>query len=283
MKQLTRIVARATFALGLAVHHSAALAADAFSEWSKGSHSAVRLIAGGADGPMQTAGLEIKLDPGFKTYWRAPGDAGVPPDFDWSGSSNIAKIDIAWPVPHRFPDGGGSSIGYKDRVVLPLTIAAREVGNPISLKLHLRYAVCERLCIPAEAELVFDLPLETTSEARALVSEARKKVPVVLPKDAAPQPVSVSAAQFEASPASLAVKIVTMPGARVEDVFAEGSDGWLFGAAKVTSGIGGMTATLPIDDRPKNVSGPVPVTLTLVSDQGAVETSLSLDALPPTR
>src|SRR5262249_31521832 len=103
------------------VHHAAALAgtlvwacavsAPAFaadvSPWDTGKYWAARLIAGNVDGSNLRAGLEIKLDPGWKTYWRYPGDSGVPPVFDFASSENVKSVTVLWPAPQRFPDGSG--------------------------------------------------------------------------------------------------------------------------------------------------------------------------------
>eukprot|EP01035_Chromulina_nebulosa_P011232 gene11232-15024_t len=91
----------------------AALAQDAaMSPWSKGDHASLRLIAGAtAPSGKQRVGVEILMAPGYKTYWRSPGDFGVPPVFDWSGSTNIGGLDVRWPTPERFEDGNGHSLG----------------------------------------------------------------------------------------------------------------------------------------------------------------------------
>src|SRR6516165_12151934 len=112
--------------LGLAAFLGAAHAhaADA-SAWDGDARSAVRLIAGDTksvrDAPLR-AGMEIRLAPGWKTYWRYPGDSGVPPRFDFAGSQNVKSVDVAWPAPHRFSDESGITIGYKDGVIFPLSI-----------------------------------------------------------------------------------------------------------------------------------------------------------------
>src|SRR5215213_8372431 len=90
----------------------AAVAQDA-SQWDGDARAAVRLI-GAARMNVDTmrAGLQIKLGPGWKTYWRYPGDSGVPPRFDFSRSENLGELSVLWPAPHRFTDDGGTSIGY---------------------------------------------------------------------------------------------------------------------------------------------------------------------------
>src|SRR6185312_14177680 len=102
---------------------SVAIAADV-SPWDDDTQSAARLIAAQAHntpaGRVFRAGVEIRLQDGWKTYWRYPGDSGVPPVFDFSTSQNVKSVSVLYPAPSRFPDGaGGSSIGYKGDVILP--------------------------------------------------------------------------------------------------------------------------------------------------------------------
>src|SRR5215212_7303543 len=77
------------------------------SSWAQGHSSRVRLVAGGGTAGSQLAGVQIELDAGFKTYWRTPGEAGLPPTFDWSKSANVEAIEVLWPAPSRFDDPGG--------------------------------------------------------------------------------------------------------------------------------------------------------------------------------
>ncbi|MEZ5714203.1 MAG: protein-disulfide reductase DsbD family protein [Paracoccaceae bacterium] len=108
------------------------------------------------DGTLM-AGLEITLAPGWKTYWRSPGDAGIPPLFDWSGSRNLGGVELSWPTPHVFDQDGMRTIGYKDRVVLPLTIAPRKPGTPVRLKGTIDIGICQEVCVPVRIELSEDL------------------------------------------------------------------------------------------------------------------------------
>ena len=128
------------------------------SAWDAEPHAAARLIAGAAqksaDVAWLRAGIEIRLDSGWKTYWRYPGDSGVPPTLDFAGSENVKSVTVLWPAPVRFADGaGGQSIGYHGDVVLPLRILANDATKPAALHLKLSYAVCGNLCVPVEAEL----------------------------------------------------------------------------------------------------------------------------------
>src|SRR6266403_1322223 len=102
-----------------------ASAADDASRWDGDARSAMRLIASSSATPERApirAGIEIRLKNGWHTYWRYPGDAGVPPRFDFTGSQNVKSVEVAWPAPHAFTDDSGTSIGYKNGVIFPLRI-----------------------------------------------------------------------------------------------------------------------------------------------------------------
>jgi len=138
------------------------------SPWQKDGHSAVRLLAGSRSGAVLLGGIAIQLQPGWHTYWRTPGDSGVPPRFDFAKSENIEAVTILWPAPMKFEDGsGGISLGYQKQVVLPLRIVAKNADKPVTLRADINYAVCEKLCIPVEAsaELVFASVASTEDSA----------------------------------------------------------------------------------------------------------------------
>jgi DsbC/DsbD-like thiol-disulfide interchange protein len=149
-------------ALGFATFFAACVAIEARAEdasaWQRDGHSAVRLLAGSRSGAVLLGGVAFQLQPGWKTYWRTPGDSGVPPRFDFSRSENIEAVTVLWPAPMKFDDGaGGHSLGYRDQVVLPLRIVAKNADKPVTLRAEINYAVCEKICIPvqANAELAF--------------------------------------------------------------------------------------------------------------------------------
>jgi DsbC/DsbD-like thiol-disulfide interchange protein len=100
------------------------------------------------DGNVRMAGLRIKMAPGWKTYWRAPGDAGIPPQFDWSGSRNLAGVHVHWPTPKVFHQSGMRSIGYDNTVVLPLSLSPDTTGKDITLKGDIEIGICADICIP---------------------------------------------------------------------------------------------------------------------------------------
>jgi len=174
----------AAIALGCLGGTPTAQAQDA-SAWDRELHAEARLIAGPvpqtADASWRRAGIEIRLDPGWRTYWRYPGDSGVPPTLDFAGSENVESVTTLWPAPQRFADdAGGHSIGYSTDVVLPLRIVAQDASKPSSLHVKLGYAVCGDLCAPATADLRLALPGAAGVEDPALVA-AEARVPRRVP------------------------------------------------------------------------------------------------------
>ena len=171
-----RLVLGIAATLSVARGATAVHAEDA-SPWQRDSHSAVRLLAGSRSGGVLLGGIAIQLQPGWKTYWRTPGDSGVPPRFDFSKSENVEAVTVMWPAPMKFDDGaGGISLGYKQEVVLPLRIVAKSADKPVKLRAEINYAVCEKLCIPVEASAELPFASVASTEDGAL-SAALDTVP----------------------------------------------------------------------------------------------------------
>lgn len=122
-----------------------------------------------ADG-THMAGLRLTLAPGWKTYWRAPGDAGIPPRFDWSGSENLRAVEIAWPMPQIFDQNGMRSIVYAGEVVLPLHVRPLREGAPVRLDAEVELGVCEDICIPAALSVAGTLPAEVSRPDPAIAA-----------------------------------------------------------------------------------------------------------------
>src|SRR6516225_6067434 len=159
---------------------STARAADA-SNWDGDARSAIRLVAGSpaSRAPMR-AGIELRLGAGWKTYWRYPGDSGVPPRFDFSKSTNVKSVTVRWPAPHRFTDESGASIGYKGGVLLPLDIVPANPAQPVTLRVSLEYAICEKLCIPAAGSATLALGAPSSFDAAIAMAQALVPKPAAL-------------------------------------------------------------------------------------------------------
>jgi DsbC/DsbD-like thiol-disulfide interchange protein len=110
--------------------------------------------------------VEIRLAPGWHTYWRVPGEGGVPPRFDWSGSRNLAGIAYEWPRPRVFESFGLAMVGYRDLLVLPVVLTPDRPGDDIDASLDLTFGVCEEICVPAEARLSAHLPATGPASGR---------------------------------------------------------------------------------------------------------------------
>ena len=127
-----------------------------------------------ADGHRMAA-LELKLAPGWHTYWRAPGDAGIPPSFDWSGSANLKAVRLHWPVPQVFDLSGMRSIGYTGTLVLPLELTPKVAGRPIALKARVDLGVCDNVCLPAT--LTFSADLTGAGVRGGAIAQALARAP----------------------------------------------------------------------------------------------------------
>ncbi len=127
------------------------------SDWSEVLGARARLIAGATTDGTQV-GIQILLEDGWKTYWRNPGDGGIPPVFDWAGSQNLASADVQFPTPQRYQDSYGTSMGYKRNVVFPISLQIIDPARPVVVSVRMDYAVCEKLCVPAQANLLLEIP-----------------------------------------------------------------------------------------------------------------------------
>ena len=172
-----------------------AQAADA-SPWDGDSRSGVaadRAKARGEGGAhVLRAGVEIRLAPGWKTYWRYPGDSGVPPRFDFDA---IRKCEICDGRCGRRRSASatpsGATIGYKNNVVFPLRIEPQDASKPVTLRLKLDYAVCEKLCVPVEAKA------ELVDRRASRGNDARRRP---RPKRAVPKPHALGACRAAVDP-----------------------------------------------------------------------------------
>lgn len=122
-----------------------------------------------ADG-THVAALHITLEEGWKTYWRAPGEAGIPPVFDWRGSRNLSDVNVEWPTPRRFLQNGITSIGYADSLTLPLRLEPASAGRPIALEGRVEIGVCLDICVPVTLALSQVLPPERTKPDPRIVA-----------------------------------------------------------------------------------------------------------------
>jgi DsbC/DsbD-like thiol-disulfide interchange protein len=255
-------------------------AADA-STWDGDARSAMRLVAGspgGSDSASLRAGIELRLGTGWKTYWRYPGDSGVPPRFDFSKSTNVKSVTVRWPAPHRFTDENGASIGYKDGVLLLLDIVAANPAQPVTLRVSLDYAICEKLCIPAVGSATIALGGASSFDGAIAAAQAHVPTPASLGDGA---PLAIRSVKREpGTPNARVVVEVAAPEQVPLDLFAEGpTEDWALPLPEPVAGAapGQRRYSFELDGLPPGATADgATLRLTLVSGDKAIEVTTVL-------
>lgn len=248
------------------------------SPWVKENFSKARLVSGtvgGADKGELLAGVQIRLEPGWKTYWRTPGDSGVPPSFDWSGSKNLKHAEMLYPAPHRFADANGTAIGYDDEVVFPVKLTPEREGEPIELKLAFAYGLCMNLCIPNDVSLGLALPADAALHRgdAALLETFLARVPKPAAPGALPRVKGVTATLDGPKP-QLLVDALFAPDATGTDLFIEAGETFVpvpMPLAPLADGKQRFAVIFASPAEAASIKGKA-LTLTLVSDEGSSET-----------
>ena len=265
MRPLVCALAAAALASG-----APAAADDYASDWARASKAEARLIAGAAG----QAAVEIRLAPGAITYWRNPGDSGAPPRFDFAGSHNLARAEPRFPAPKRIAEPDGSdAFGYDDAVVFPVAVAAVDATRPVELKLKFDYAVCEKLCLPAKAELALTLPQGGASPYAAAIAAAAATVPRVSDLGALGGVLAATGAN--------AWRLCARPEpGPPRDLFVEAPEGWWFETKAASDADGRACFALELQQKPDGAALPVTVRATLTGGAAPRELPLALAAKP---
>jgi DsbC/DsbD-like thiol-disulfide interchange protein len=238
----------------------------------------VRLLAGSRSGAVLLGGIALQLDPGWKTYWRTSGDSGVPPRFDFSKSDNVEAVTVLWPAPTKFDDGaGGTSLGYHDQVVLPLRIVAKNADKPATLRADISYAVCEKICIPIEANAELAFASVASTEDSVLFAALDS-----VPKPASvgdPNPLTIRDVKREGK--STVLVDVVAPDAKAVNLFVEGpTPDWALPVPKLLErGPPGVKRfAFELDGVPPGIDPEgAALKLTLVSGERSYEFNINLD------
>jgi DsbC/DsbD-like thiol-disulfide interchange protein len=276
-----------------AAHAQASAPVDLASPWVQLHNARVRLLAGppaAKAAKSYLAGVEIALGDGWKTYWRMPGDAGVPPTFDWAGSTNVASLEVLYPAPSRLHEPGAATVGYENSVLLPIEVVPKDPSRPVGLALTMEFGVCREICIPAEAKFSLTLaPAGMLGKPSAAMLAALERVPRALTSRRADDPRVMRAAAFLEGGAPHLTIVARFPqGDRGADLFIEAPDGLYVPMAKRLPDIGEGGEPRPEADSGSGLvrfevdlarggnahefSGKT-LRLTLVSDAGASETT----------
>jgi len=270
---------------------NAVRADNTHTAWQGGEEAAVRLVSdrNALDERGRVwLGVHIQLKPGWKTYWRNPGESGAPPLLNWQGSKNLSEVEVKWPAPTRFSAFGFDSFGYHDEVVLPVLLRAAAPGKPLAARLDMNYMVCKNVCIPMHANWAMDVPpvdippssrhpLSTPREAATLI----RRYLALVPKAAGHSSMTIRRASVggPAGQQTLVVEAHADQPFHAPDLMVEAPDPFGFGRPDITLGGGGHDVTLRLAVF-AGIGGAVlsdqALTLTLVDGHRAVELYLTL-------
>jgi DsbC/DsbD-like thiol-disulfide interchange protein len=248
--------------------------------WVGATNSKLRLFGGTtktAGDEELMAGVQLRMDDGWKTYWRNPGDSGVPPQFDWSGSTNLKEAKVLYPAPHRFADANSTAIGYSGEVIFPVKLIPERPGEPIELKLAFDFGLCKSLCIPNEAKLSLKLEPGAALDGAdtKLLNASLDRVPQPVTPDALPA-IGKIEAKLDVDKPAIVIEVLYPPDAAGSDLFVDIADGTYVPVPTVlgplADGKQSFTVNFMSKDEAKAIKGKTLV-LTLVSDRGSRETS----------
>ena len=250
----------------------------AASEWFSYEHGAVRLISASADagaGRTVDLGLEFRMLPGWKIYWRSPGDAGFPPLLDWSGSTNLESASLSWPAPERFSVLGLETIGYSGEVLFPVSASVLEPGAELAIRAQLRFLTCSDICVPYETGLALTLPPGPglTTPGAAVIDRWRARVPAT----GTNAPLSIGRVEVAGSGKDqvLVVRAAGKTAFGNPDLFVEGPDGFGFGRPDLHIEPDGRSALMRVavhpPGKPPSALDGKAVILTLVDGERALE------------
>lgn len=241
--------------------------------WGEGAKASARLVAAGvdADGTL-SAGIEIVLPPGWHTYWRTPGDAGIAPIFDFSASANLADIEVLYPLPTRHDDGFSVTNVYYERVVFPLAARVVDPSEPVTLSLAAELGVCSEICVPdsVAAELTV-APGESDGAVATVLDAARAGLP------GEPEPGVFAVVDVERDGGTdkrpVFRIVASVPDADDAEIFVEGPDDWAGYVPKPVDAADGSLAwsvkfSRLVDSAPPDGA---PLRITVISDGRAIE------------
>lgn len=212
------------------------LAVAARSDWSQADESQLRLMLVAAEDGLMNGGIEILLEPEWYTYWRNPGEAGVPPIFDFSRSENVASVEVRYPAPERYDDGASVSLIYRNEVVFPLSVAPVDAEKPVTLRLDARFGVCSEVCIPtsASSEVTTAPGRDIDPLSLARLGEFARRIPK------APEPGRLDVESVTVDGDALAID-VRMPESSYSDLFADPPAGWYIGQPAFIERVDGVS------------------------------------------
>lgn len=151
-------------------------------DWAQADNVSARLLSaseGAGDLARLPLGLELRLKPGWKAYWRSPGEAGLAPSLDFAATPGATAVSLRFPLPHRFTLLGIDTFGYKDAVVLPFDLAVANPGQAAEIKATLDILVCAEICVPNTLALGLIVPAgpSVPGAEAAIINQYAAQVP----------------------------------------------------------------------------------------------------------
>ncbi len=252
-------------------------AAAVMGNWVTTTGVSVRLVGTPDANGVLSAVLELNLDQGWKTYWRSPGLAGLPPTFDLTTSWNVGAFSIQYPAPQRYNDGFSITNVYSGRVLIPITVVAAVQGAPVNLSIVGNLGVCDVVCIPVRFETSLIMTRGAIDrDALAIVDEAR----ALIPTGPVPGEFEVNSFQVIGTNGRNVVVLVSMtvPQSFGAALFVEGPNDWIAQEVNHTGGVGTAATFIVTITRPTTVdpTSGVPLRLTVVSGGRAIEQTIRL-------
>lgn len=237
------------------------------------------VIAGGIENGAYRAALELDLPDGWHTYWRNPGDAGIPPIFDVARSENLKDFNVEYPTPVRRVDGAGTSMIYEGRLLLPIRAVPAHPGAPVTLTVRVLYGLCAEVCVPAEADVTARLDPAATVDpvARDDIATFEARVPV----RADDNRLTIDRLAFDAKTARGNADVSVADDGRLIDLFVTAPPKWYAAPPEPVATDGGRRRFTVALEGPSGATGTdgIELDFVLVEKDRAYEISRRLDAM----
>jgi thiol:disulfide interchange protein DsbD len=203
-----------------------------------------------------TAGLRLHMAPNWHTYWKFPGDAGIPTETKWNLPPGWKVDEIQWPIPLKLDEPGEIQIyGYHDEVLLlqEITPPASLADSTVKLSTEASWLVCEKICIPGSAKLELEVPVaaQNAPANEELFASYRRSLPQNWPEGN----IANASWQRSGSELILTVESAALANYPVTDFFPLPPVSVVVGHPKTERGAAGkITFTVPIETQDQNVS-----------------------------
>lgn len=199
------------------------------SQWQNDQWGKMRLVAVQDEVTKKIqAGLQVNMKKGWKTYWKNPGAAGIPPIIKWDKSQNVSEAKLSLPTPQLFED---ESIGYKNNVVFVVDVVPEEENQKSVVSAEGVIGICEIVCIPVVVDVTLEIdPNDGNQNVGEIIREAKSKLPNE-PRETQ----KVTKAEYDAGMNKIIVEVVVPQKAENISLFADNPKGWLIGYGEITN------------------------------------------------